>query len=312
MAFSMVFSGDKYVDTEVAAIQADIGDASGSALGSLYAILGNPSTSLATQVAAIQTDLGDPSGRTNNKTILAILGAPDASGKTIYDNLGDFVARTNNKSLLAVLGVPDVAGKDLYTCLITDRLDSGTYGLSALNTDIDAIQTDLGDFSGRTNNKSLLAVLGVPDVAGKDLYTCLITDRLDHGTYGLSALDTDLGVIAADVAATDGSGSYSYLDAGGEQTVLELTPGANKYKINGIFLDLVNMTQNGTIKVYLKVDGTTYRELFSDSFVVATDSDGVFIDFSATINDDLKVTYTEGADEAAARTIPYQIVYEVK
>lgn len=55
---------------------------------------------------------------------------------------------------------------------------------------VDAIQTDLGDFSGRTNDQTLLDVLGVPDVAGKDLYTLLVTDRLDHGTYGLSAIET--------------------------------------------------------------------------------------------------------------------------
>ena len=62
--------------------------------------------------------------------------------------------------------------------------------LPAVKTVVDAIQTDLGDFSGRTNNKSLLAVLGVPDTAGKDLHTLLVTDRLDHATYGLSAIET--------------------------------------------------------------------------------------------------------------------------
>lgn len=125
-------------------------------------------------------------------------------------------------------------------------------------------------------------------------------------------VDTEVATLVSRTAITDASSSYNYTDAGGEQTVLTLTPGTSKFILNGIFLDLTTMTQNGTIKVYLKIDGTNYRELFSDSFVVATDSDGIWIDFKATINDDLKVTYTEGADEAAIRAIPYQVCYEVR
>lgn len=58
------------------------------------------------------------------------------------------------------------------------------------NTAITAVNTDLGNYSGQANLQSLLAALGIPDVAAKSLYTCLITDRLDHGTYGLSAIET--------------------------------------------------------------------------------------------------------------------------
>jgi len=65
------------------------------------------------------------------------------------------------------------------------------------------IMTNLGSFLGRTYDPSLLEALGIPDVDGKDLYTCLITDRLDHGTYGLSALNTDIDAILADTG-TDG------------------------------------------------------------------------------------------------------------
>lgn len=57
---------------------------------------------------------------------------------------------------------------------------------------IDAIQADLGDFSAQSNLTTLLAALGIPDVAGKPLHTLLVTDRLDNATYGLSALNTDI------------------------------------------------------------------------------------------------------------------------
>lgn len=291
-------------------------------------------------------------------TQIARVGADSDTLETLSDqidalqtDIGDFSGRTNDQSLLDVLGVPDVAGKDLHTLLVTDRLDNGSFGLAQLvrsttpgntldvsatgeagldfdnikdatgahtltnitvpittavtnrvtaNTDqiegadatdtldtsaqtgaqaalvannldhlmktavgnnadmttevtdgtvlsnvmsktsdtstfvvadesleairdrgdtawitavgfntvvpdaagtaaglhsttdgkIDALQADIGDFSGRTNDQSLLDVLGVPDVAGKDLHTLLVTDRLDDGTFGLSAIRT--------------------------------------------------------------------------------------------------------------------------
>ena len=38
------------------------------------------------------------------------------------------------------------------------------------------MMTNLGSFLGRTYDRDLLQVLGVPDVDGKDLYTCVVTD----------------------------------------------------------------------------------------------------------------------------------------
>lgn len=64
------------------------------------------------------------------------------------------------------------------------------------------ILDDIGDFSAQVNLQSLLDALGVPDVAAKPLYTCLVTDRLDHGTYGLSALQMELEDILHEQADT--------------------------------------------------------------------------------------------------------------
>jgi hypothetical protein len=101
------------------------------------------------------------------------------------------------------------------------------------------------------------------------------------------------------------SGTYAYTDAGGEQAIVELII-AVKTVISSIWLDLVNLTQNGTVKIYHKIDGTTYREVASYRFNVASDSDGK--NFSGFIvADDVKITYTEEADETASRNIPYYI-----
>ena len=104
-------------------------------------------------------------------------------------------------------------------------------------------------------------------------------------------------------------GSYTYLNAGLEQTVLIHTP-VNNDIIKGIWLDLTTITQNGTIKLSYKIDGTNYRLVDTIDFTVATDSDGVFIATAFPVNSLFKITYTEGADEGADRAIPYQLFFQ--
>jgi len=69
---------------------------------------------------------------------------------------------------------------------------------------VDLLQTDIGDFSGRTYDPELMQVLGVPDTDGKDLYTCLVTDRWDAV---LGALNT----AAAAGAVTDSDLVMAYI-----------------------------------------------------------------------------------------------------
>lgn len=125
----------------------------------------------------------------------------------------------------------------------------------------------------------------------------------------VKVVDTAVDDIKIQTASGDSTGTFSYLDAGAEQDVVEIT-GTTRKIIHGVSLDLTTMTQNGTIKLYLKIDGTNYREVDSFDFVVATDSDGYYISINMGITNDFKITYTEGADEAADRAIPYSVVYQ--
>jgi hypothetical protein len=138
----------------------------------------------------------------------------------------------------------------------------------------------------------------------------VIGNKTDTAESGDSIVSLVKGAVALS-STVDQTGTLSYLDAGGEQTVIELTPTTRKI-IAGIWLDLVNMTQDGTIKLYYKIDGANYREFTSQTFTVATDSDGTYINLNMGITSDFKVTYTEGADEGAARDLPYQIILENK
>lgn len=127
-----------------------------------------------TEVAAIKAKTDAlPATPASQGDVTGAHSTTDGKIDAVQADLGDYSAQTNLKSLLAALAIPDTAGKGLFIELATDRLDSATYGLSALNTDIDAIQTDLGDASGRSNSKTIVAMLGNPDTADCTVYGAL-------------------------------------------------------------------------------------------------------------------------------------------
>jgi hypothetical protein len=188
-------------------------------------------------------------------TVMDTIGVAGAGLTAIGDTRMAYL----DASVAAIsLVVPDVAGTAAGLHGTTDgKIDSldtvVDNGFIAIQATADDIQANVGTISNTTLADTLSATLG-------DFVATPLVDRLDN--------------IQDRLGGTGNISSMDYIDAGGEQTVLEIVPGAALLEVNSIFLDLVNMTENGTIKVYLKIDGSTYRELFSDSFVVATDSDG--------------------------------------
>ncbi len=81
-------------------------------------------------------------------------------------------------------------------------------------------------------------------------------------------------------------------------------------KIHGIFMDLTTLTEDTTIIVYYKIDGTTYREIERMAWTFGVDAVGVYHSQAYAVNQAFKITLTEGADEGAARAIPYSYILE--
>lgn len=224
-----------------------------------------------------QEVIGNKTDTVAGDSVIALIKQALAAESDIQADIGDPSARTNLKTILALLGNPDTAGASLYD--------------------------NIGDFIGQTNLQSLLAALGIPDTAGKPLYTCLITDRLDEATFGLEALKNRLEPTVA-------SATFSYLDAGGTQDMVEVV-NTHKVKVNGIFVDCNTLTQNGILKFWTKIDGSTYRMVQATTFTVASD-DSIFAALNLVTDKDFKFTWEEsGGDEGAARDLPYKLSYEV-
>ena len=214
-------------DVEVNALQADVGDASASTLGSLYAILGNPSASVDT------TLLNGIDARVNNPTLNALLGVTDAAGRSINGNIGDFQARANLITLLASLGIPDVAGKDLYTLLVTDRLDNATYGLSALETLVDDLETRLT--AARAGYLDELAAANLPadiDIIKADTQTIEDSTLKASPTAGSLARYVASGGTALGTQLPDSKSLYDCLSGG--VTVVDRVAGKRQVFVKAI------------------------------------------------------------------------------
>ena len=125
--------------------------------------------------------------------------------------------------------------------------------LATHDTDLKA---DIGDFSGQTNLQTLLAALGIPDVAAKPLYTCLITDRLDNATYGLSAIHTDVTTVIDDLAnGTDGLGALKALIDTAQGNITDI------------------LADTGTAGVVLGTKVAAYKKLIGENQITLTTED---------------------------------------
>ena len=302
----------------LSALNADLDD--------IISKIGSPASSLAADIAAIENKL--KAAPSVDSILFKSGGAVCPAGKSIWDalgagtndlddifevitdvhedtgdimtdtsniksNIGSFQGQTYLKSILAALGIPDVSGKPLYTCLITDRLDNGTYGLSALKTLIDAIQTDLDNpdqYKADVSALALEATLGTHDTDIKALLehgtyglsaieTLIdeVESMLKDGTYGLSALNVDLDAIIAELA----NGTYglaaikAYVDSLetwlGNPSGDTLTTITAKLGDNATAIGVVTDKLNALVQATGAVTGTPTANFFDTDLTEATD-----------------------------------------
>ena len=107
------------------------------------------------------------------------------------------------------------------------------------------------------------------------------------------------------------AGTSTYLDAGGEQ-VIRSFPIAKAKLINGVWVDVSNLTQNGTIRLYYKIDGVNFRLINETAFTAGVSPDGIFIPLVMGIFHELQVRYQEAVDEGDDRDIYVAIPFEWK
>ena len=123
-------------------------------------------------------------------------------------------------------------------------------------------------------------------------------------------LPADIATVTGLIDTAETDASFSYLDAGGEQDVY--TDAVTTRRKISFSMDISTMSQGGVVKVYLKVDGSTYK-VWIKKDVDSISSSGTEDVYTIEIitNQHIKVSYTEDADEGADRSIPYSVVIKV-
>lgn len=215
---------------------------------------------------------------------------------------------------LTVSGITVTIGSD--TAYVRTMMWSNKVSEDAsLEAKVDAIQVDIGNPSARTNFQNLEDMIGIPDAADSSLDDIL---RTGFDSSGISA-DEDGAIIEIlkyiidnlNSGVADLSDDYNYTTGTTEQTVIELTSTTKKI-IQGAMINLKNMTQNGTIKVYYDVNNSGYEEGEERFWVQGTDKNVQRFDINLGTKNDFKITYQASVSEGADRTIPYEMIYEEK
>jgi len=119
----------------------------------------------------------------------------------------------------------------------------------------------------------------------------------------LDAIKAKTDALISDI--TEENGTYKHPAGTDEEDAVILTI-TSRTRINNIYLDLTNLTQNCTIRIYAKIDGSTYVLLDTLAWTT-TDEDGVVID-SIVSDVDVKVSIQSAISEGAERSIPYRVV----
>lgn len=113
-------------------------------------------------------------------------------------------------------------------------------------------------------------------------------------------------IVTEALQSSELTGSYNLPDDTAENTAIEITT-TNRRRLDSIWLDFNTLVEDVTIKVYHKIDGSTYRQYDEFSWDT-TEEDGVLIR-DVTINNDWKLTITSTVAQGAVMSIPYNVIY---
>jgi len=107
------------------------------------------------------------------------------------------------------------------------------------------------------------------------------------------------------------SGTFTLTSDTSEHTIVELTPSVVTYVYN-FWLDLDALTQNCTVRVYSKIDGTNYREMLPMRLnnMPPSAAEGLALK-QQIISTAWKITIQSTVVEGASRSIPYRYFTEV-
>ena len=129
-----------------------------------------------------------------------------------------------------------------------------------------------------------------------------------YATRKLTNIDDTRAALIDNLLSIEASDTIVHPAGVGEQDSLEISP-AELIEHAIVLLDMNALTQNITIRNYIKIDGTNYRLISSAVFPTdfPTNAKGVPIDLYP-MSVDWKITLQSAVTEGVARDVPYRYV----
>lgn len=134
---------------------------------------------------------------------------------------------------------------------------------------------------------------------------CEIVDdaKLDLVDNTIQSKMEEIKLDVADVIIGEVEDTSTYTDDGGEQNIIEVSL-AELTEINNIKLDLSELTQDGTWRIY--ADDILVRE---EDWIEEEDSETIFISVDLIMDETIKLTWEEDEAEGEDREIAYNLRY---
>ena len=261
-----------------------------------------------------ETFFGTESVADNTDVLLAVVWKRQGDGTRGIDSDGlEFPGTRWFYGCAFSANLLNTLGEAVLQLIIHMALQASTEAALEISGDVGDLETKIfGNQANQFNNGNPMVEyfagrnsVGTKNPIGKSLYDLMGAYLDAGGGVGTDNLAADLLLIHNLVDSAETAGPLSY--TGGELDVIEDTT-TTRRRITAE-IDLINMTKDGTIRVYRKVDGTNYR-LYSEVTFLVGGTIKAF-DVSFTTNQAWKITYEEAVDEGSNRSIPFNTLTEV-
>ena len=232
--------------------------------------------------------------------------------QSMQDEAEDALEGENLDHLQAVTTVAADMTAEVVDGSVISRMLSKTSDTSSYDPTTDAqemLSDKLGAFTGDGGADQDDSTKASLDLAHTDLDAIIVGTITNAAGADVAtdvvAAQASLDAIIANQAGEETVSSYNLPNDTAENTLLEIS-NTKRLRLDAVWLDFVNLVQNVTIKVYHKIDASTYRQY--DAFTWGTsEEDGVLLS-AVTINNDWKITITSTVAQGSVLAIPYNVI----
>jgi hypothetical protein len=196
-----------------------------------------------------------------------------------------------------------------WTYLI-DRFSNGSYYMvNGTNWKVDYQSTNLTNVEKFALGNTTSGTVYLYGLQHNTSLSVLSLQKVIQDYQNKTTYYTSTGSFAIGDCPVSTNGTFTLTSDTSEHTIVTLTP-TSVEQVTNFYLDLSELTQNCTLRVYLKIDGVNYVELTSMTLTVAAGTKGLALK-DHVIDTAWKLTIQSVVAEGASRAIDYRYFVNV-